>query len=97
MEYTCLLCGYNWDTVKTDNHLALGYRRCPACRSYDVAPASFPRMVEIARELGISHITPLQDIMIAFQAVWMKEGLLSLGFREFFRVMRRVINEVESQ
>ena len=73
------------------------YRRCPnpACRSYRTVPASFPRMVEIARELGINHNTPFRDVIRAFRAVWREEGLLSLGLREFLRILNLVIEEAE--
>ena len=92
MKYLCLDCGHGWDSTVTAT-----YRRCPRpdCRSRDVAPASFYRMVETARKLGINYHTPLSDLISAFQAVSKEEALLRLGFREFNRVMRRVIKEVE--
>lgn len=95
MEYACLVCGYRWDASPL---IRLGYRRCPNlnCRSYDVAPASFPQMVETTRRLGINRNTPIQDIVTAFQAVWGRESLLLLGVKEFSRIMDRVIREVES-
>jgi len=52
-------------------------------------------MVEAARQLGINYHTPLRDLLRAFQVVSKEEALLSLGFREFNRVMRRVIKEIE--
>jgi len=90
MEYLCLECGYKWDT------LATGYRRCPKCLSYDTAPATFWLMVETGRKLGISPHTPLLDVINAFQSVWGHESLLNLGIQEFWRVMRRVIKEIEN-
>jgi hypothetical protein len=95
MEYICLDCGYRWTIRKFE--LMLNYRACPKCRGYDTVPASFEKMVEVAERLGINDNTPLIDILNAFQAVWGHESLLELGFREFRRVMRRVIKEVEKR
>ncbi|MEM2386045.1 MAG: hypothetical protein QXO67_03580 [Candidatus Bathyarchaeia archaeon] len=53
-------------------------------------------MVDVGRKRGISHNTPLLDIIDAFQTVWGKESLLELGFAEFWRVMKRVIKEIEN-
>lgn len=95
MKYVCLICGYSWDASPL---IRLGYHRCPNldCRSYDVAPASFPQMVKIARRLGINRNTPIRTVVTAFRAVWGKESLLLLGVKEFSRIMDRVIREVES-
>lgn len=91
MRYICLDCGREWDTV------AFGYRRCvySNCRSYDTAPASFWDMVENARSLGINDNTPILDLISAFKAVRSEQSILTLGFREFRRVVKRVIKEVE--
>jgi hypothetical protein len=53
-------------------------------------------MVEVAREQGISHNTPVLDVMKSCQAVIGQESLLKLGFLEFMRIMKRVIDEVEN-
>jgi hypothetical protein len=52
-------------------------------------------MVERARELGISPNTPLRDLLKGFRAVWVEAGIMDLGFNEFIRVVRRVIEAVE--
>ncbi|MCS7113806.1 MAG: hydrogenase maturation nickel metallochaperone HypA [Candidatus Bathyarchaeota archaeon] len=67
MEYVCLDCGTTWPVRRID--ITLGYRRCPKCRSYDTAPANFWQMVEVGRQRGISHNTPILDVIDAFQAV----------------------------
>jgi len=94
MEYMCLECDHHWDALEVPS----GYRQCPnpECRGSDVAPASFWNMVEEGRKRGISHNTRFLDIVNAFQAVWGKESLLSLGAVEFWRVIKRVIKEVEN-
>jgi len=93
MNYMCLDCGYIWEIAKVK--LRLGYRRCPRCRSYDTVPEGFFKMVETGKKLGISDKTPFLDLYDAFIAVWREKGILELGVREFWRVMRRVIREIE--
>jgi|GEM_PF-4275093 len=94
IKYMCLECGHKWDATENPS----GYRQCPNenCRSTDVVPAGFWRMVEVGRQLGISHKTPFLDVIKSFQAVWSEEGLLRLGVFEFWRVMKRVIKEIEN-
>ena len=93
MKYRCLDCGYTWSVAKLE--LRLGYRRCPKCRSYDTVPEGFEEMVEKGRKLGISQNTPFLDIAKAFSAVWEKYRIYELGWFEFRRVMKRVIQECE--
>lgn len=92
MEYICLSCGHSWDRDPTATYL-----QCPepSCRSRDVVPSSFWAMVEEGRRRGVSHNTPILDIIDACQAVSGEESLLKLGFLEAWRVMRRVIKEIE--
>ena len=95
MRYHCLSCGYEWDIDTLVPRL--GYRRCPKCRSYDTVPEGFWEMVEEARKKGISRNTPFKDMAIAFEAVWKKYRIRELGWLEFRRVMKRVIEEAEKR
>lgn len=99
MEYECWNCGHVWDL-----HLGiLDLPRCPnflkpenkPCRSYNVWPRRLPQIIEKAKEFGISDNTPVKDFVNAAAAVGV-DSLLLLGCREFRRVQRKVIREVEN-
>ena len=91
MEYICLKCGHSWNTRATL------YVRCPKCGSYDTAPACFWDLVDAAEKAGIHPTTPVWDILTAFSVCRRFDMVKRLPLREFVKLIRRVVQEVEKR
>lgn len=60
-----------------------------------MVPAVWPQMIEEATMLGINDTTPILDTVNAFSAVFGEVPISEIGIREFMRLVRKLIREIE--